>query len=76
MRPIIVKGATPPKKKERPDKPEELAKPATPKQKGIFKRIADIVADDVYFYIHGIRSKDRDKWEDYKKFCELSRRKS
>lgn len=75
MRPVIVKGATPPKKQE-PDKPAELVKPATPKQKGIFKRIADIVADDVYFYIHGIRSKDRDKWEDYKKFCELSRRKS
>ncbi len=75
MKPIIVKGATPPKKPE-PDKPAEPAKPATTKQKSIFRKVADIVADDVYFYIHGIRSKDRDKWEDYKKFCELSRRRS
>jgi len=83
MKPVVVKGAAMPKKTPAKgevagnpgDTPSLPPKPTIPKQKGIFKRIAEIVSDDIQFRIHGIRSKDREKWEDYKKFCELSRRK-
>jgi hypothetical protein len=84
MKPVVVKGAAIPAKKPAasgaPGSPakDSSASPPRPqaqKQKSIFKRIAEIVSDDIQFRIHGIRSKDREKWEDYKKFCELSRGK-
>lgn len=84
MKPVVVKGAAIPAKKPAAsgapgspakDSPAAPPKPTIPKQKSIFKRIAEIVSDDIQFHTRGIRSKDREKWEDYKKFCELSRGK-
>ena len=79
MKPVFVGMPEPKKSKGKPDAqaPNGIQKPfATQKikQKGLLSRIAEIVTDDFNYYLHGAKSKSRQEWEDYEKFCELARK--
>lgn len=69
MKPVFV-GMPEPQKK-----PEIQPVTQRPEQKGLLHRIAEIISDDIQYYLHGIKSEQRQRWEDYERFCELSRRK-
>ena len=49
------------------------SKPLTPKSDSIITKVIRIVIDDIVYRLHGIKSKDREKWETYQKFCELAK---
>lgn len=70
MKPVFV-GVPEQKKKQVQDTP---VAPHKPRKKGLLSRIAEIVSDDINFYIRGIKSEQRHKWEDYERFCELARK--
>jgi hypothetical protein len=59
-------------------KPEPAGKtppaPAVPKKKDSFiRRCLNIIADDIHYKLHGIKSEDREKWERYDAFCKMAR---
>lgn len=74
MKPVFV-GMPDPKENKKPTVEQAPApKISKPKQKGLLSRIAEIVTDDFNYYLHGAKSKSRQEWEDYEKFCELARK--
>jgi hypothetical protein len=74
-KPVFVGMPEPKKGKKGADKTQEKPVQPKPRKKGLLYRVAEIVSDDVNYYLHGIRSEKRQKWEDFEKFCELSRGK-
>ena len=79
MKPVIVGGGKQPEPSKADKTPEQAVSqptPVKPAQKGIMQRIAEIVVDDINYKLHGIRTKDREKWERYNRFCELAEKES
>jgi hypothetical protein len=59
-------------KSSEPSKPLPQ-KPLTQKSDNIITKVIRIVIDDITYRVYGIKSKDREKWETYQKFCELAK---
>lgn len=75
MKPVFV-GMPEAKKTKKPEAEQQQPAPkiAKPKQKSLFIRITEIVTDDFNYYFRGTKSKSRQEWEDYQRFCELARK--
>jgi hypothetical protein len=43
------------------------------RKEGFISRCIKIVIDDIRHKIYGYSSKERQEWEDYERFCKLSR---
>jgi hypothetical protein len=65
---ITIKSSTPSK----PVSPVPK-NPLTPKTDNIITKVIRNMIDDITYRIYGIKSKDREKWEEYQKFAELAK---
>ena len=44
-----------------------------PPKQGFITRCMHIIVDDIRYRISGWRSPDREKWEEYERFCRMAR---
>jgi len=49
--------------------------PDPPKKQSYLKRFINTIIDDIMYKLNGIKSEDRERWEDFENFCKLSKGK-
>lgn len=72
-------GFVPQQKQTSPNNGNKKAAPVQPtaapqKKESFISKCINIIRDDINYHIHGIKTEDRQKWEDYERFLEMTRK--